>query len=274
MGAHASFTLNDDTMRALGELSRIYVCGVHIHVAEDKADVLDAARRMRKQSLREAKRRSNPLSRDEIASLPTVARNDSGLVKRLENFGLLTHKSIFAHGVHLTESEIRRIGESGTWLVHNPRSNMNNAVGYAPLQWFGERSALGTDGFPADMFEESKLGFFRNQESNHKVAFTRLPEMLQAGQKLASSFFGTEFGTLRKGSVADLILLDYSAPTPMNASNLLGHFLFGMNSGMVTHSMINGRWTMFNRQLVGIDEEKVMGEAAKVAKRLWNRMNK
>ena len=66
-----------------------------------------------------------------------------------------------------------------------------------------------------------------------------------------------------------MIVLDYFSPTPLNASNLLGHFLFGMNSGMVAHSMINGQWAMFNRQLVGIDEEKVMGEAAKVANKLW-----
>ncbi len=245
MGAHASFTLNDDTMRMLGELANIHDCGVHIHVAEDKAD-----------------------SRD------SLKRNGIGLVKRLEKFGLLSRKSILAHGVHLSKSELARVAQTGAWIVHNPRSNMNNAVGYAPLQWFGERSALGTDGFPADMFEESKLGFFRNQESGSKVGFSRLPEMLQAGQNIVSAFFGRKFGQLKVGTPADLIVLDYIPPTPLNADNLPGHFLFGMNSGMVAHSMVNGRWTMFNRRLVGVDEEKVMSEAARAAKKLWTRMSK
>jgi cytosine/adenosine deaminase-related metal-dependent hydrolase len=271
MGAHASFTLNDDTMQALGELARIYDCGVHIHVAEDQEDVVDAARRMSKLSLTPdlsrgtAKRGKKTVAASAVSDL---------LVKRLERFGLLTHKSILAHGVHLNKSEFACVADSGDWLVHNPRSNMNNAVGYAPLQWFGEHSALGTDGFPADMFEESKLGFFRNQESEHKVEFTRLPEMLQAGQQLVSNFFGREFGKLTIGSPADLIVLDYVSPTPLSGSNVVGHFLFGMNSGMVVHTMVNGEWRMWNRELVGIDEEKIMSEAEKATKKLWTRMLK
>lgn len=267
VGAHASFTLDDDTMQALGSLAVRYDCGVHIHAAEDKADVVDAAQRCHPER-----------SPDAFQSVPMqfIGRrmSDASIVARLEHFGVVTKKSILAHGVHLSKSELRTIELAGGWLVHNPRSNMNNAVGYAPLNWFGTHAALGTDGFPADMFEESKLGFFRNQESKHKVAFTRLPEMLQSGQKLVSSFFGKEFGTLNAGSGADLIVLDYTPPTPLSESNLPGHFLFGMNSRMVVHTMVNGEWRMWNRELVGIDEEKVMREATKAAKKLWLRMTK
>jgi putative selenium metabolism protein SsnA len=245
IGAHASFTLNDDALQALGDLARMYDCGVHLHVAEDKADIEDAARKWR-----------------------------TDILKRLQRFGLLTHKSILAHGVHLSKSQLAAVEETGAWVIHNPRSNMNNAVGYAPLNWFGERSALGTDGFPADMFEESKFGFFRNQESEHRVEFDRLSRMLQAGQKLVSSFFGREFGTLRVGAPADLIVLDYNPPTPLTSRNLLGHFLFGMNSGMVVHTMVDGEWRMWNGELVGIDEEKIMRESAVVARKLWKRMSK
>jgi cytosine/adenosine deaminase-related metal-dependent hydrolase len=149
---------------------------------------------------------------------------------------------------------------------------MNNAVGQAPLGWFGRCSALGTDGFPADMFEESKFAFFRNQESNRKAPGMQLQEMLCAGQKLISKFFGQDFGTMMPGSPADIIVLDYVPPTPLNGGNVQGHFLFGMNAGMVVHTMINGQWVMFNRALVGIDEEKVLDEARRVAKKLWRRM--
>jgi putative selenium metabolism protein SsnA len=244
IGAHASFTLGNDTLTALGNLVRIHDCGVHIHVAEDKADLRDPQ---------------------------TKHRVD--IVKRLERFGILTDKSILAHGVHLNSRQLARIDGSGAWLVHNPRSNMNNTVGYAPLNMFGRHSALGTDGFTADMFEESKYGFFRNRESEHRVDFSRLPEMLHAGQSLVSRFFGKEFGSLKKGSSADLIVVDYKPPTPLTGGNLHGHFLFGMNSGMVKHVMVNGEWRMWNRELVGIDEEKIMNEAARVAKKLWKRMH-
>lgn len=245
IGAHASFTLNDDTLDAIGNLSHTYDCGVHVHVAEDMADVADAKK-----------------------------NRGMSVTSRLKKHGILSRKSILAHGVHLSESQLDTIRKSGAWLVHNPRSNMNNAVGYAPLRWFGRGAALGTDGFPADMFEECKLGFFRNQESHHKVAFARLPEMLHGGQKLVSSFFGRDFGSLKPGSPADAIVLDYNPPTPLNPGNLLSHFLFGMNSGMVVHTMVSGEWRMWNRELVGIDEPTLLAEAVRVAKGLWRRMEK
>jgi putative selenium metabolism protein SsnA len=245
IGAHASFTLNDDTLRALGDLAGVYDCGVHIHLAEDRADAVDARR-----------------------------NRGMDIVKRLERFRLLGGKSILAHGVHLTKEQCTVIGKTGAWLVHNPRSNMNNAVGYAPLRYFGPRTALGTDGFPADMFEEFKIGFFKNVESNHKVALSRLAAILNAGQSLVSEFFGRQFGTLAEGSVADLIVLDYKPPTPVVSKNLPAHLLFGMNSGMVESVMVDGRWVMWERRLVGLDADEVMEHARKVAQRLWNRMQR
>lgn len=243
VGAHASFTLSDDSLKLLGDLAELHDSGVHIHVAEDEADMLDSEKKHKKD-----------------------------IIDRLENFGILRKKSIFAHGVRLTQKQLAKVEKAGAWMMHNPRSNMNNAVGYAPLNWFGEHSALGTDGFPSDMFEESKFGYFRNAESSSRTEFSRLPVMLQNGQKLISEFFGRPFGTLKKGSLADLVVLDYIPPTPLTSRNLHGHFLFGMNSTMVQHVMVDGNWIVWNKQLIGIDEEAVMQKARKAAKKLWNRM--
>ncbi len=243
VGAHASFTLSEESLKKLGELVNKYDNGIHIHVAEDKADVSDC-----------------------------LENYQMGIVDRLKKHGLLNSKSIYAHGVHLTRDEIKKISKAKTWLIHNPRSNMNNAVGYAPLNLFGQRSALGTDGFPADMFEELKYGYFRNQESKNKTGFSRLPELLQTGNTIISEIFGEKFGVISKGNQADLVILDYKSPTPLSKENLLGHFIFGMNSSIVESVMINGKWVMWNRQFFGVDEEAVMVEAQKVAKRLWKRM--
>lgn len=243
IGAHASFTLNDDSLMWLGELAAMYDCGVHIHVAEDKADVLDARK-----------------------------NHKSDVVERLAKYGILRKKSLIVHGVHLSRKQLASIQKAGAWMVHNPRSNMNNAIGHAPLNWYGERAALGTDGFPSDMIEESKYGYFRNAESDARAEFSRLPTMLHNGQRLASEFFGRSFGALQKGNPADLVVLEYIPPTPLTSRNLLGHFLFGMNSSMVNHVLLNGNWIVWNKQLVGIDEEAVMQKAASVAKKLWRRL--
>ncbi len=243
VGAHASFTLSEDSLQKLGELVQKYDSGIHIHVAEDKADVSDCLENYR-----------------------------SSLVDRLNKHGLLNSKSIYVHGVHLSREEFKKVSKAKTWLIHNPRSNMNNNVGYAPLNLFGQRSALGTDGFPADMFEEVKYGYFRNQESKNKTEFSRLTELLQSGQTFISEIFNQKFGSIENGSAADLVVLNYNPPTPLSSDNLLGHFIFGMNSTMVESVMVGGKWVLWNKVLVGVDEEKIMSEAQKVAKRVWKRM--
>ncbi|MGD1046464.1 MAG: amidohydrolase family protein, partial [Bacteroidota bacterium] len=243
IGAHASFTLCNDSLRKIGELAAMYDCGVHVHVAEDKVDILDS-----------------------------VENYNTDIINRLTELGVLRKKSIFAHGVHLNQKQFATIEKAGAWMVHNPRSNMNNAVGYAPLNWYGKNSALGTDGFPADMFDEAKFGYFRNAESDHRTEFSRLPVILNNGQKLISQLFGYSFGTLAKNSPADLVVLDYNSPTPIVRQNILGHFLFGMNSAMVQHVMIDGNWIVWNKQLMGVDENAVMEKAQKVAAKLWERM--
>jgi cytosine/adenosine deaminase-related metal-dependent hydrolase len=98
--------------------------------------------------------------------------------------------------------------------------------------------------------------------------------MLNNGQKLASEFLGRTFGTMTRGSAADLVVLDYIPPTPLTKQNLLGHFLFGMNSTMVQHVMVDGNWILWNKQMIGVDEEAVMAKAQKVAAKLWKKMDK
>ena len=245
MGAHASFTLCNDSLRKIGELASMYDCGVHIHVAEDKADVWDS-----------------------------VENYNSDIVSRLADLGILRKKSILAHSVHLKQKQFAMIEKSGAWIVHNPRSNMIHAVGCAPLNLYGKHSALGTDGFPADMFDEAKFGYFRNADSDHRVEFSHLPALLNNGQKLASEFYGRSFGTLTKDAPADIVVLEYNSPTPCTHQNITGHFLFGMNSTMVQHVMIDGTWVVWNRQLAGIDEDAVMEKARNVAAKLWKKMNK
>ena len=78
--------------------------------------------------------------------------------------GLTTPDWLLIHGVHLPDDH----GLEGT-IVHNPRSNMNNAVGYARPARFGNPVALGTDGIGADMLDEFRLAFVRQRESDVEV---------------------------------------------------------------------------------------------------------
>jgi cytosine/adenosine deaminase-related metal-dependent hydrolase len=111
VGAHACFTLSDETLDAVCGTAAELGVGVHIHVAEDRVDAAAGER----------------------------------LAGRAEDSWLL------AHGVHLDQQL------PGT-VAHNPRSNLNNAVGYSRPARFS-RVALGTDGIGADMLEEFRLAF-------------------------------------------------------------------------------------------------------------------
>jgi putative selenium metabolism protein SsnA len=243
VGAHASFTLEDDTLDELAAMAHRNDVGVHIHVAEDLCDEEDALRR-------------------------------SGMrtAHRLHDTGILAPDSIAAHGVHLDDSEIETVLADGAWLAHNCRSNLNNRVGRARYGAFGDRGMLGTDGIDGDMFAESRTAFFRAREDSLDADAARFTTMLAAGARLASRNFPMPIGTLEPGAAADLMILDYDPPTPLAAGNLPWHWMFGLHSGLVRSVMVNGRWVLREGEFVDVDEEKIRAEARAEAQRLWQRM--
>jgi putative selenium metabolism protein SsnA len=243
VGAHASFTLRDASLAALGDLARYHRAGVHIHVAEARDDG-------------ERTRRAH----------------GAGILDRLERHGLLNERAVLVHGVHLSGREVARVNAAGAWLVHNPRSNMNNAVGHAAIETWGERAALGTDGWPADMLAELRFAHFRERE--HLGWRRRHPAaaLLHGGQALASEVFGIPLGTLEPGSAADLVVCNYVPPTPLTAATLAGHLIGGMQPSMFAGVMVAGRWVCRDGIPVNIDVDAVSCRARQLASALWRRM--
>jgi putative selenium metabolism protein SsnA len=241
VGAHASFTLSDESLDACSKMVQIYDAGLHIHAAEDQCDVDDAR-----------------------------SKYGLGIVERLASHSLLNQRAILAHGTHLDEREIRMALDGGAWFAHNPGSNMNNQVGYAPVVKFGDRSVLGTDGIGADMFEQARLAFFKGRDAHGSNTPGDWIRTLARGQQLASESLGVDLGALAPGSAADLIILDYNAPTPLAPDNLAGHVIFGMNSSLVDSVMVNGRFIIKGGQS-GLDEEELSRKAREATSRLWRR---
>jgi cytosine/adenosine deaminase-related metal-dependent hydrolase len=244
VGAHASFTLENESLDGLAALAADSGTGVHIHVAEDAVDEEDSMKRCGQRT-----------------------------ALRLSSHGVLGHDSIAAHGVHLDGTELNVIHESGSWLVHNCRSNMNNGVGRAPLGGFGDRAALGTDGIDGDMFAESRTAYFRTRETSLEAYAEQYTGMLAQGADLASRFFPQPVGTLQVGSAADLMVLRYDPPTPLTAENLTWHWMFALSAQSVESVMVAGRWVVRDRQFCTLDEEKIRAEAREEASRVWRRMD-
>lgn len=242
IGAHASFTLGEDGLSAVARLSRETGAGVHVHVAEDRADVEDCR-----------------------------ARYGESPAERLARHGLRGPRALWAHCVHLHPDDARAASAAGAWIAHNPRSNMNNAVGY-PAFGLGGRTALGTDGIDEDLLAETRAAFLKMRDGGRADAFEAALALLVGGHRLAAEVFGLPFGALQPGGPADLVVFDYHPPTELHADNLAGHLLFGLDRSHVASVLVAGRVVLRDRRLPRIDERAVAARARKAATDLWGRM--
>ena len=176
VGLHASFTVSDDTVMQAGALCRALQVPLHVHVAEDQADVSDAKE-----------------------------RGYEGVVERLLAKDAVAPGSIFAHGVHLDATQVARSIAAGAWFVQNPRSNLGNDVGYAGALRGNARAALGTDGYPADMIAESAA--LVQQAAAHDDHAATASGRMAAGRALSGTIFDEQFA-LAEGAAADIVVRD------------------------------------------------------------------
>jgi len=248
-GMHAQFTLSDATLDYCREQAPEGV-GYHIHVAEGIEDVYAC--------LKEHGKRP---------------------VYRLHDFGILGENTLCGHCTHVSDAEIDLLKETETSVAHNPESNMGNAIGCPPTLHMlhkGVCVGLGTDGYTNDMLESLKVAKLLHQHNLHDatVAWGEAPQMLfDNNARLATKFFGRELGVLKAGAAADVIALDYVPLTPLDATDIGGHVLFGMSGRSVIHTVIDGKVRMKNRELIGVDKQAVLAHCREAAAGLWRRIN-
>ena len=222
--------------------------GFHVHVAEDRCDFDDARRRYHKSP-----------------------------VRRLRDLGILDDRSLAAHCVHVSTRDIAALARRRINVVHNPQSNCNNAVGIAPLlEMFrqGVLVGLGSDGYTPRMWEEFKAAFHMQKvrEGDPRVAYAEAyAAALLNNRTIARKIWGWEIGRIETGARADLILVDYFPPTPLDANNLFGHMLFGIVNAPVDSLLVNGRFVLRNKECVTVDEREVAEKASMRARALWRR---
>jgi len=246
-GLHASLTLSDETLERVAELCPEGI-GFHIHAAEGEADQEDSLKKSGKRVLH-----------------------------RLDQFGILRPQTILAHGVHLDESEIELLAERGSWLTHQPRSNMNNAVGVAPIEQMldtGVRVGMGNDGFSNTMWQEWKVAYLLHKSAHRDPQrmggyAIRKIAVENNGSLITSIFDGLAVGEISEGAAADLIFVDYLPFTPMNADNLPWHILFGFQESMVTATIVAGKPLMYRRELLTLDEKEIMTNALAISEKTW-----
>lgn len=248
-GLHASLTLSDETLDACRQAAPEGV-GFHVHVAEHESDEYDS-----------------------------LAKSGMRVVDRLQRHGLLGPHTIVAHGVHIDAREANLLAESGTWVTHQPRSNMNNAVGAASVESLlriGIPVCLGTDGFSHTMWEEWKTAYLLHKvwhkDPRRMPADSIATMAVYNNASLAGSFFpGARLGVIAPGAFADLIFVDYHPHTPLTVANLPWQVVFGFHESMITTNIASGKVLMKDHQVLSMDEAAVTAHARQIAPAVWER---
>lgn len=251
-GLHASLTLSERTLERCRQENPENT-GFHIHVAEHEADEYDS-----------------------------LAKSGMRVVDRLNHHGILGPRTITAHAVHIDAREVDLLKDSGTWVTHQPRSNMNNGVGAAPIESImrtGLKVGLGTDGFSHTMWQEWKSAYLLHKVWHRDPRRMSGSEVARMGAynnaRLAEAFFpGLSIGVLEPGAVADLIFVDYHSHTPLTAENVPWHIVFGFHESMITTTIVAGNILMQDRQLITLDEEEITNHARELAPKVWQRYEK
>ncbi len=253
VGPHAPYTCTPEILRETASLSRGQNVPLLIHISETAGEV-------------ETSVQAHGLS-------PALY---------VDQFGVLDHRAVAVHGVHLTEEEMALLAKKGAGLIHNPSSNLKLASGVAPVTRMLELGivlGLGTDG-PAsnnnqDMFEELHLAALLAK------GFSGDPTALPARDALAMATIGGAralhidhlIGSLEPGKRADLAVVDMeglhiSPRFDLSEANIYSRLVYAAKSTDVRHVMVNGRWLMHDRALLTVSEDEVMGEVQRVADRV------
>ncbi len=246
-GLHASFTLSDTTLKKCVRAAQ--GAGFHVHVAEGPEDLADS-----------------------------LSRYGKRVVERLMDAGILGGRSIAVHCIHVDGHEMDLLRETGTMVVHNPESNMGNAVGYSAAVEMMKRGilvGLGTDGYTTDMLESLKVAnlLHKHELKDPGAAWEEAPQMLFSNNAaICARFFESPLGILKEGALADIIVAEYDAPTPVTEGNVNAHILFGIMGRSVSATMINGEYVMKNREILTVDEQDVYAESRSIAEAFWRRV--
>lgn len=248
-GLHAQMTLGDGTMERVAAICRELGAGVHIHVAEGIADEEDC-----------------------------LQKHGTRIAQRLHAYGLTGPKSIFVHGIHIDESEMDLIAGTGTMMVHNPESNMNNAVGVQKMLELlgkGVLLGLGTDGMTSQMISAARAAHLLQRcfRGDPRVAFVESCKMLlENNAAIAGRCFRTPRGQLKAGQLADVALWRYAPTTALEDGRLYGHYLYGLNYAPVHSTIARGKFLMKNFKVLTLDEDRIAARANELARETWARI--
>ena len=208
VGAHASFTMEEDSLAGCVDLAQRLGVGVHIHAAEDPVD--------------------ERITRERFGCGLDRAISTSRAARRAR------HDSS-AHGTHFSDADFAAVNERGDdlSLAHNPSSNMNNGVGYTPVAKLRKPPLLGTDGIGADMWREARMAEFKSHDAGLPLPFGAVAGNAGRNRRgLRRNALGVKLGVLEAGRGRRSGAHQLPAGHAADSDNLASHFLVRDGAGI------------------------------------------
>ncbi|MDT4897943.1 MAG: 5-methylthioadenosine/S-adenosylhomocysteine deaminase [Acidobacteriota bacterium] len=230
-----------ELMQKVARLARERGVMIHTHASENRTEI-------------------------EMVERETGERN----VAYLHSLGITGSHVALAHCVHLDETELEILAQTGTHVSHCPSSNLKLSSGIAPIKEMLERGisvSLGADGAPCnnrlDMFTEMRTAALL-QKVLHGSDVLPAQRALRLATIDGAHALGLEqeIGSLEMGKRADVIIVNLSSlhSTPRPA-DLTSAVVYSAQASDVRSVIIDGRLVMHDRELLTMDERAVIEEA-------------
>ena len=252
LAPHSPYTVSPENLRRGKELARKWGLHFMTHIAETQDEVR--------------------IVREKYAATP---------VEHLDALGMLDDKTIGAHCIHVTDSDIRTLARRGVAVSHNPQSNMKISSGVAPVEKMRAAGALvtiGTDGTCSsndlDMFEELRTAAFLQKSATGDPVALPAYEALKLATVNGARAMGYaegELGVIRPGALADLIVVDLQKPHLQPIHDLVSNLVYCGKASDVDTVMVDGRIVVENRRVAGVDLPKLYADVAAAVERITGR---
>lgn len=249
LAPHAPYTVSPENLRRGKELAAKHGLHFMTHIAETRDEVR--------------------IVRERYGATP---------VEHLDALGLLDERTIGAHCIHVTDSDIATLAARGVAVSHNPQSNMKISSGVAPVEKMRAAGALvtvGTDGTCSnndlDLFEELRTAaFLQKSATGDPVALPAYEALKLATVNggRAMGYADGELGVVREGALADLIVVDLQKPHLQPVHDVVSNLVYCGKASDVDTVVVDGRIVVDGRRIADVDLPKLYADVAAAVKRI------
>ncbi|MGI5911994.1 MAG: amidohydrolase [Syntrophomonadaceae bacterium] len=248
LGPHAPYTCPPGYLKRVIRLSDELGVGLHIHIAE---------------------------TRGEFEDIQRIYGNTP--VKHLDSLGLFERRVLAAHCVHLNHEDIEILAAKQVGVAHNPESNMKLASGICPVKTMLDKGiivGLGTDGASSnnnlDMIQEMRSAAYLQKVNMMDPTVIPAWQALEMATINGARVLGleNEIGQLKPGFKADMIIISFREPNLLPVHDPVANIVYSAQAADVETVIVDGNILMEDRIIKVFDEEEVLSQVQKCARRI------